>query len=75
MLELPISKYDGGQEVHRRLAELGKRAEEVAATVNLQPTEHFVGARRRIRDGLRADGVAGEIEAAVLELLAPVPTA
>ena len=71
MLELPIPKFDGGEDLHRRLADFGERAEEVAAQAPLREGEYFVRARRRIREALREDGVAGEIEAAVEELLGP----
>ena len=72
MLELPIPKFDSAEPLHRQLAELGRRAEDVAAGVALRENEHFVGVRRRIREALREDGVAGEIEGAVEELLRPV---
>ena len=37
--------------------------------------EHFTRARKRIRAGLIADGVAGRIEGLVAELIGVAPTA
>jgi hypothetical protein len=52
-----------------RLARAGERAERVAAQVELREREHFVRARQRIREALREDGVAAEIDRLVGELV------
>jgi hypothetical protein len=66
---LPIPEFDAGNPVHRALAEAARRAEEVAARVELDETQHFTAKRRAIRAALAADGVAVEIEALVGALL------
>ncbi|MDO8615495.1 MAG: N-6 DNA methylase [Dehalococcoidia bacterium] len=69
MFSLPIPKFEHGNRLHQRLARAGARAEQVAARVELREGEHFVRARQRIRAALREDGVAGEIDRLVAELL------
>lgn len=71
VFNLPIPLYDSGNRLHRDLAAAAARAEKVAAKVELKDGEHFTRARKRIRAGLIADGVAGKIEALVAELIAP----
>ena len=44
-------------------------AENVAATIPLKKGAYFVTARRQIREALAEDGVAGEIDRLVEELL------
>lgn len=77
MLSLPIPRFDASKPLHRRIAEAGERAEQVAAHVPLAGSDggamHFVSARRAIREALRGDGVAAEIEALVSELLKVAP--
>jgi N-6 DNA Methylase len=68
---LPIPRYDPKSKLHRDLAEAGARAESVAAGVELKDGEKFQRARKRVRDGLIRDGVAGEIETLVDKLLGP----
>lgn len=69
VFNLPISVFDPKDALHKRLAKAAARAETVAAAVVLKEGEHFTRARRRIRQGLIADGVAGEIEALVAALI------
>jgi SAM-dependent methyltransferase len=66
---LPIPLFDESKTQHVDLAQLGKRAEEAAANVMLPEGTGNAAARRRIRRALDSDGVAGEIERAVAELL------
>ena len=68
MFNLPISRFDPTMELHRDLAEAAERAERIAAIVPLEEDEHFTRARKRIRDALRADGVADEIDRLVERL-------
>lgn len=67
---LPIPVFDPKNSLHRKLAKAGKRAEAVAAGIELVETEKFQRARKRIRDGLIENGVAAEIETLVENLLA-----
>ena len=67
--DLPIPRFDTGTELHAELAELGERAEAVAADVELPAGIGFQAARGKIREALADDGVAQEIEAAVAKLL------
>jgi len=70
VFELPIPAYDPSSALHAELAAAAQLAEDVAATVVLPPTMHFVGARSLIREALVAQGLAQRIEALVDTLLA-----
>jgi hypothetical protein len=72
---LPIPRYNAKLKLHRDLAEAGKSAEETAALVILKEGEKFQRARKRVRDALIANGIAGEIEKLVEKLLGPVTDA
>jgi hypothetical protein len=69
MFELPIPTFDSASRLHQSLSAAAARAEQVAASVGLPGGEHFTRARRRIRDALAEDGVAGEIDRLVEKLL------
>ena len=71
ILGLPIPRFNSERTLHRQLAELAERAEQVAAAVPLKEGVYFVTARRQIRDALGEDGVAVEIDEAVAKLLGP----
>jgi hypothetical protein len=73
MFNLPIPRFDPNMKLHRDLAAAAERAEKVAAIVALEEGEHFTRARKRIRDALRADGVADEIDELVERLLETRP--
>lgn len=64
--------YDAADDLHRRLAALGSRAEEIASMVDVSAANTFQAARKLVVAALKADGVAGDIEAAVTELIPPV---
>lgn len=66
---IPFPLFDAGDPGHRALADLGARAETVAAAVLLDDAWQFQKARRVVREALRDDGVATEIDAAVADLL------
>lgn len=68
-LAFPVFRDD--DEIHLRLSRLGERAEVIAANVYLDPAWQFQKARRVMREALLADGIAGEVDAAVEELLGP----
>jgi hypothetical protein len=69
---LPLPVFEASDHLHEAIADLGKRAEEVASKVPLDATWQFQKCRRATRDALREDGVAGEIDDAVAELLAGI---
>jgi len=69
VFNLPIPKFDSKVKLHRDLAAAAEHAEKVVALVPLQEGEHFTRARRRVRQALRADGVADEIDKLVERLL------
>jgi SAM-dependent methyltransferase len=71
VFHIAIPLYDPNDSAHLELAALGARAEEVAATVVLAEGYGFQKARRLVREALVVDGVAGEIEQAVGDLIAP----
>jgi hypothetical protein len=71
MFSLPIPKYEDSDELHQKLADAAKRAAAVAAAVDISEGEYFVKVRGRIRDALREDGIAEEIDKLVEELLGP----
>ena len=73
MFNLPIPRFDPNVKLHRDLAEAAERAEKVAAIVPRKEGEYFTRTRKRIRDALRADGVADEIDGMVERLLETKP--
>ncbi|MFN2472342.1 MAG: N-6 DNA methylase, partial [Sphingomicrobium sp.] len=72
MFNLPIPLFKADETLHAELARAGAEAEAVAALVELREGEKFQRARRRVRDGLIENGIAGEIEKLVEKLLGPV---
>lgn len=80
--DVPIPLFDRKDPAHRRLAELCGQAEDAAKRVRDAAgrwrTETQVTISRAIRERLRAEGIAGEIDARVRELapaLFPAPRA
>jgi hypothetical protein len=71
MFNLPIPVFDANVPLHQELALAGREAEEVAAGVDLVEGEKFQRARKRVRDGLIENGIAGRIEKLVDRLLGP----
>jgi len=69
VFQAPIPLYEANNDCHQRLIDLAKRAETVAADVDLPPGRAFQALRRHVRRALEADGVAGELEQTVAELL------
>jgi hypothetical protein len=66
---LPIPIYENSTGAHRTLVDLAERAEKVAAAVDVTQKATFQAHRRRIREVLDADGVTGEIDRIVAELI------
>ena len=73
MWTLPIAEFDPANPIHTALATAGHHAETIAAQVPLKESTYFITARRQIRAALAEDGVTGEIEALVENLLGGAP--
>ena len=69
VFNLPIPHYDGGDALHRRLAEAARTAEDVASLVPVKEGEYFTRTRKRVRAALGEHGIAERIENLVAELL------
>jgi SAM-dependent methyltransferase len=69
MFNLPIPPFDVSSELHRELATAGAAAEAVAALAELKEGDKFQRARQRIRETLAQEGIGGEIEKLVEDLL------
>jgi len=67
--EVPIPLFDETNPVHRRLAELAKAAEQIAAQFTLNSELHFAASRRHIREALMATEAGQEINEIVFELI------
>ena len=59
---MPLPRYDQSNKLHVKIAKLATRAEKVAKSCPKQN-------RKSIREFLREDGVAGQIDGIVKELL------
>jgi hypothetical protein len=70
IFRLPIPLYNPGNSEHQQLADLAKRAEDVAAAIELPSGVSFQAQRRRVREALYRDGVSGEINNVTTTLLA-----
>ena len=62
VFNVPIPAFDGSNDLHRKLAEEAKQAEEVAEAVETREGEYFRQTRTRVRDALRKHGIAGKLE-------------
>jgi hypothetical protein len=69
MLELPIPDFMPGDAIHAELVAAARRAEDVAAGVDLPPAVNFIRARGLVRDALERDGIASGIDSLVAHLL------
>jgi N-6 DNA Methylase len=69
VFHIPFPRYDGQIDLHRRIADLGLRAETIAGGVDIATAKTFQQARKLIRTELAGDGIAQEIEDAVNVLL------
>ena len=70
LFQLPIPTYDADVNLHRDLAGLAERAEQVAAAVELPVGKSFQTLRRSVRTALVDDGVGADLDTAVQGLLA-----
>ena len=69
MWTLPIAEFDPSNPLHTALATAGHHAETIAAQVPLKEGVYFTTARRQVRHALAEDGVAGEIDSLVDDLI------
>ena len=69
--QAPLPPFDPENEAHQRLAELGMRAAEVTAGIQVPARERFQRTRRRIRHALAESGLNTALNAAVAELVSP----
>jgi hypothetical protein len=69
---LPIPLYDPSDEQHRRLAELGRRAESEVAALDIDEGKHFPALRRQVRTHLATSPTGRQIDDLVESLLTPV---
>ena len=75
VFNLPIPLFDPGNPLHTALAKAAAKAEKLAAQVEVKDGEHFTRTRKRIRQALIANSVAGKIEVLVAELIGTAPVA
>jgi hypothetical protein len=68
LFELPIPEFDATSALQRELADAAGVAETVASGVDISGMG-FVRARGKIREALREDGIAGQIDELVAQLL------
>ncbi len=68
-MDVPTPVFDGSNALHTELVDLAKRAEMVAAGVQLDSARRFELARRQVREALVATGLAAELDDAVNRLL------
>lgn len=66
----PYGLYDPSDALHTNLVHLVERAERVAARVALDLSKSFQTNRKRIRNALQNDGVAGDIDQCVAAIFA-----
>ena len=66
---VPFPEYSPADELHGRLAEAAKEAEDLVAGLEIPDDMHYRRARRTTREALAADGVHARIETLVNQLL------
>jgi len=69
VFNLPIPRFDAGEQLHLDLADAAARAEEAAALVELPEGVKFQRARALVRAALAETGIAQRIDALVAKLL------
>src|SRR4051794_16081606 len=67
--EVPIPLFNPEDEIHRRLAALGKQAEAIALGFELDKDLHFAASRRHIRELFETRAEGKEINDIVFELI------
>lgn len=67
--QLPIPLYDAAEQSHRRLADLGAQAEQIAASIVIPAGTRFETLRRFVREAVREAPIGAAIEAEIRLLL------
>ena len=67
--QLTIQAYNPKNPTHARLVQLGKAAEKITATFEVQSSLHFAATRRHMREILEASEAGTEISQIVQEML------
>ena len=67
---LPFPTFDSSDPLHGQLSSLAERAERIAADTEIDARWQFQKARHVVREALREEGVAAQIDQAVAELIA-----
>ncbi len=67
--KIPIPIFDGSDELHTKLAELGRQAEDFVGGLEVPAMKAHGSMRARIRKAIAADALGISIESAVTELL------
>ena len=70
VFNLPIPRFDSGNDLHLELSDAAERAEEVATSVEIEEGTYFGTVRHMVRDTLNEEGLLDEIDKAVTRLLA-----
>jgi hypothetical protein len=68
---LPFPVFDAEDALHIRIAELGRQAEELTTTLDLDAHGQFQKARRVVREALEDSEISTQIDRAVAELVSP----
>lgn len=71
LFAIPFGAFDSRNPLHTELAGLAARAEDLVAAADLSAHRQFQAARRAVREILREEGLAADIDEAVSELLVP----
>ena len=71
MWRLPIPLFEPTDTVHKQLADLAAKAEEIAAGTDVSAHRTFQAQRRVTREALAAHGISQAIDTLVIDLLTP----
>jgi len=67
--ELPIEKFDHGNDIHKRIAALGVALEKLASSFKIDESLHFAATRRHIRDVVMNSANGRELNELVSSML------
>ena len=65
----PIPRFNAANVLHRDLAAAAQAAEQVADCISEREGEYFTTTRKRVREALRANGIASRLEDLAIQLL------
>ena len=74
VFNMPIPLFDTDNSLHCTLAQAAETAEDIARSVPRREGEYFISARKRVREALTENGVAGEMERLTTKLFDSVTT-